>query len=527
MARLQSVVACLITASFLASCSGGAQSPTPSIAQMPVRSKLPKFLQIGHTPPRPPARTHHITAAMRANAKKGGWSPVGGTAPFTGGADTELLMTDGTVMISDACTGNWCRLTPDSTGSYQTGSWSKAASLPSGYAPLYFASAILPDGKMIVNGGEYNFCQGAETTLGAIYDPVANSWTSVTGPSGWSRIGDGQSVVLNNGTYMLGNCCTSVQALYNEGSSSWTQVGTGKNDANSEEGWTLLRTGNLIVADVLSAPASELYNASSSSWSSAGNLPQNLTQSDEIGPQVMMPDNKVFVIGANGYTAIYDANGGKWSKGPMMPKNSSGGQLDIADGPATVLPDGSVVAAASPGVYSSPATFVIYKGGKKIEPFATPASAVNDSSYNIRLLMLPTGQILETDDSNDVEIYNGKTSALAGIAPKVTSVSTTLQTNSTNTISGKNFNGFTQDNFYGDDDQQAENFPLVRITNNSSGVVSYARTSNFKSMAIGSKATTSASFTLSPDTPTGASTLEVVTNGISSKPVKVTITGTK
>jgi hypothetical protein len=527
MARLHSVVACFITAAFLASCSGATQSPTPSIAQMPVRSKLPKFLQIGHTPPRPPARTHRITAAMRARAKSGGWVEVSGTSPFTGGADTELVMTDGTVLISDACTGNWFRLTPDKTGNYQTGKWSKAASLPSGYGPLYFASAVLPDGKLIVNGGEYNFCHSAETTLGAIYDPVADAWTAVSPPSGWGQIGDGQSVVLNNGTYMIGNCCTSVQALYNEGSSTWTQVGTGKNDTNSEEGWTLLRSGNLIVADVFSAPASEVFNASSNSWSLSGNLPENLTQEYEIGPQIMTPNNKVFVIGANGYTAIYNPSSNKWSNGPLMPKNTSGNQLDIADGPATVLHDGSVLAAASPGVYAAPATFVIYKGGKKIKVFATPASAVNDSSYNIRLLMLPSGQILETDDSSDVEVYNDKTPAVSGTAPKITSVPSSLTEGGTYTISGKNFNGFTQENFYGDDDSQAENYPLVRITNSSSGTVTYARSYGFSSMAIGAKGTTSASFVVPSNIGTGASTVEVVTNGISSKPVTVQISSTK
>ncbi len=53
---------------------------------------------------------------------------------------------------------------------------------------------------MSVEGGEYNFGQPAETRLGAIYDPVANAWTSVTAPTSWQSIGDAQSVVLPNGT---------------------------------------------------------------------------------------------------------------------------------------------------------------------------------------------------------------------------------------------------------------------------------------------------------------------------------------
>ena len=54
------------------------------------------------------------------------------------------------------------------------GRWSPIASMDPGYGPLYFASAVLPDGRVIVEGGEYNFCSAVWTTLGSIYDPVAN-----------------------------------------------------------------------------------------------------------------------------------------------------------------------------------------------------------------------------------------------------------------------------------------------------------------------------------------------------------------
>jgi hypothetical protein len=45
---------------------------------------------------------------------------------------------------------------PDDTGSYINGTWTQAASLPSGYEPLFFGSAVLADGKVVVQGGEYN-----------------------------------------------------------------------------------------------------------------------------------------------------------------------------------------------------------------------------------------------------------------------------------------------------------------------------------------------------------------------------------
>ena len=47
-------------------------------------------------------------------------------------------------------------------------------------APLYFASAVLRDGRVFVAGGEYNVSGGASVDLltCSIYDPVADSWTS-------------------------------------------------------------------------------------------------------------------------------------------------------------------------------------------------------------------------------------------------------------------------------------------------------------------------------------------------------------
>jgi hypothetical protein len=461
---------------------------------------------------------------MRARAKAGGWEQLANSAPWTNGPGSQILMTDGTVLVQDSCTPNWFRLTPDSTGSYQNGKWTEIASMPSNYGPLYFASAVLADGKLIVNGGEYNFCSGDETNLGAIYDPIANTWTAVAAPSGWGRIGDGQSVILKNGTYMIGNCCTNVQAQLDEATMAWTQVGTGKQDDNSEEGWTLLRNGDVLTADVIDEPDSELFNPKTAAWSAAGNLPVNLTQETEIGPQAMRPNDTVYVEGANGLTAIYNSNG-TWTQGPNMP-TVGGQQLDAADAPSTVLTDGTVMAVGSPGVYSTPASFYIFNGKKNII-IANPPDAPNDSSYNVRLLVLPTGQVLEDDGSTDVEIYTGKQKTMTSIAPVISKVPKTLTAGSTYALSGKRLNGFTQANFYGDDDQQATNYPLIRITNNTSGAVVYARTHNHSYMGIGSNRVVSTMFDVPSTIGTGSSTLVVVTNGIASQPTSVTIQASK
>jgi hypothetical protein len=102
------------------------------------------------------------------------WQPLNNQPGF--GAGATLLLTDGTVLVHDEGTDfqAWYKLSPDADGSYVNGTWSRLASLPSGYAPLYFSSAVLPDGRVIIEGGEYNFLTPVWTNLGAIYDPVAD-----------------------------------------------------------------------------------------------------------------------------------------------------------------------------------------------------------------------------------------------------------------------------------------------------------------------------------------------------------------
>jgi hypothetical protein len=78
------------------------------------------------------------------------------TATAPAGLSNPLLLTDGTVIAHTACTSTWYKLTPDITGSYVNGTWQQIASLPGGYDPDAFASAVLPDGRVIIEGGEYN-----------------------------------------------------------------------------------------------------------------------------------------------------------------------------------------------------------------------------------------------------------------------------------------------------------------------------------------------------------------------------------
>jgi len=172
------------------------------------------------------------------------------------GPGAPILLTDGTVLVQDNGCRDWWKLTPDNTGSYLNGTWTQIESLPLDYSPLYHSTAVLPDGRVIIEGGEYNFLHPAWTSKGAIYDPVANTWTPVAPPRFFGtccgfnhRNGDAQSAVLADGTYMQANCCTTQAALLDAKTLTWTPTGSGKFDINDEEGWTLLPNGHVLTVD--------------------------------------------------------------------------------------------------------------------------------------------------------------------------------------------------------------------------------------------------------------------------------------
>jgi hypothetical protein len=91
-------------------------------------------------------------------------------------------------------------------------------------------------------------------------------------------------------------------------------------------------------------------------------------------------------------------------------------------------------------------------------------------------------------------------------------------------VQGTQFNGVSQAEAFGDDAQAATNYPLVRITNNATGHVFYARTHGHSTMGIATGSlSVSTTFDVPTDAETGASKLVVVANGVPSEPVNLTV----
>lgn len=418
----------------------------------------------------------------------GTWTPV--AQPFGGKRPGQaLLLTDGTVLVQDIVSPtDWFSLAPDQYGSYANGSWRQLASIPQnfGYEPSVGSYAVLVDGRVIVEGGEYNTsnftsnCHDPNANppldnCGAIFDPIANSWTQVAPPdfgdvcgsngTTWCDIGSGEGVVLPDGSFMLAqasyvahHCCgdiSKLEALLKPPyTGPWIQTGFNKQEGNSEEGRTLLpdyRDGNggflsfVMMVDTYnphnhdqvcgSYQSSEVYvrgnvfGQQAGYWYCLGDTPEQLYPpgDNEMGPAILRPDGSVFQAGADSHTAILTPNL-YWTAGPDFPLDRKGNQLAIEDGPAALLPNGNVLMLASKDQGSAPATFLELTPAPQNTLVEVPAAPNADrySSAAGQMLLLPTAQLLFIEHvglSSTLQIYTPQNPRVdPAWRPKVTAV---------------------------------------------------------------------------------------------------------
>lgn len=492
-------------------------------------------------------------------------SVVCATGPFTALVNQPpepgyltMLLTDGSVLmqsINDA--GAFYELSPDSEGSYLNGSWRKVASPPVGYAPYAAAEAVLADGRVLFVGGEYNqndyglpFAPSGLTNMSAVYDPVADHWQMIAPPPGVAYIGDSSSAVLPDGGFVYGDKLGRDMWRLDPATLTWTSVtSTGKADNFAEEGWTLLPDGDLLTVDVGNPRHAEHYDPAAAQWYSDGDTPDLLSSPPtspltygpapvqmvggvtygpgptgtyyppgEIGPALLLPNGTVFLAGAEAsgtpaHTAIYTpgvlpGDPGTFTSGPDFEPGD-----DPGDTSAALLPSGAALIATNSG------RFYEFNGSALSPTGSLPTDGGNTEYF---VLPLPNGQVLVT--GGVTWVYDGTGSANPAWSPTITAAPVTVVRGSTYVISGTQFNGLSQAAAFGDELNAATNYPLVRITNQASGHVVYARTHGHSTMGVATGVSVvSTSFDVPSNAETGESSLVVVANGIASSSVAIVV----
>ena len=349
-------------------------------------------------------------------------------------------------------------------------------------------------GALVGNAVNHDHCgrrHGLALNVEA-FNPVANTWTTLPVPAGWG-IGDAPGCVLPDGRFFLGQVATLNTAIYNPVTNTWVAADN-KINGVGEESWSLLPDGTIHAVDCSNPPNAEKYIIASNEWVSAGATPQVLVDSiSEIGASVLLPDGRLFVIGATGFTALYTpppiANQvGTWVQGPTIPQVNPGQPLGTVDAPAVVLPNGNVLFSAGPitipATFQAPTYFFEYDPeGNSIAQVPSAATAASVPYWG-RMLMLPNGQAMYTAGSTVVDLYTPDGAPDPVWRPTITSCPASVRRNHTYTLLGRQMNGLTQCVYYGNDATQATNYPIVRLESTTSSNVYYCRTSAFSTMGL-------------------------------------------
>jgi hypothetical protein len=484
------------------------------------------------------------------------------------------LMQDGTVVVQDYGTDHWWKLTPDAFGQYDDGTWSQLADSATdgrseGYSPLFDAEAVLPDGRLIVEGGEYlNDGSGpseAWTAEGAIYDPIADKWTAVAPPAAWASeenglgtgtggtIGDASGIVLRDGTFMLSNCCTTELAKLDATAMTWTPAGKNKADVNDEESWSLLFDGRIVTADAnvfamtTDYQHSEIYDPGSDAWSSLPDVPVELddvnpanpnSSSHEVGPEMTRADGTIVAIGGTPHNAVFDPSTMTWTALQDTPDQGA-----TVDGPGATLPNGNVIFATAPyanGTFAAGTKWYEIDASNTFTQVGGTTDDAQLASYEHFLLVLPTGELLHTQDdyiAGKVQLYTPAAGVAPNAVPQIlgepqlvgmspeppTAPVPTVYKGRSYTMNIARMNGIWLGATYGDDVQTSTDFPIVRVTAMATGHVWYCRTYNPTDRLTSPDEQGSATFDVPETLEGGSAQIDVIANGIASPALTVNI----
>ncbi len=501
-----------------------------------------------------PTRHHHplpspklvkgpITNLSPVVTPEGTWTPLVNQVPENVGL--MMLLTDGTVVASGnngtQGTGGdntWYKLTPDNKGSYVNGTWSQLTSML--YSRLYVLSQVLKNGKVFIGGGEYGNAPNGSSEL---YDPVANTWTELPNTTTLepnASYVDGESMLLPDGNvlaYSVGgqNCLAGGYYIgdlfiYDTVANSFRTTGCplGNQDESS---WIKLPDNSILALDLKTGGANiptsaERYIPATGQWVADAVPPVYLfNDGGELGGAFLLPNGKVFYIGGTNQTLIYTPSGtaapGTWTQGPTFP-DMGGAVIGANDAPAAMMANGKILVAegnyVAPCDYCAPTYFFVYDyKTNTITSISAPDGTASDTltaSYQADMLDLPDGSVLYEGNSQQLYTFKPAGAQVQTGAPVLTS--TQKNSDGSYLLTGTGFNGISSGADYGDENQNATNYPIASLTD-SNGNVFYARTYNWSNtgVATGNQVVTT-NMTLPAGLPYGTYQLTVSANGIQS-----------
>jgi len=441
-------------------------------------------------------------------------------------------------------------------------------------------SMLLPGGKILAG-----YLAGSSTWL---YDVATNSWSAAgnkvyndqSDEEGWAKQPNGNVLTYDlwKSIDPLGDRSNDANGMYaeeyNPGTGSWSGISPSDGSAHGlipqlssvQVGYELgpilrLQDGRVLV--IGGTQHTGIYNPSTNTWAAGPEIMGTLSNSAnptaksvpfgaDDAPAAALPNGHVIfaadagpspvtvsgnimngssVITGLSSTALlqvyWSVGGNGIPGGAYIVSIDSTSQVTL-NAPATATAAGDSITFG--GVFSNPTQlFDFNPSTNTISPLSPPIPDANlpyQSAYPERMLTLPTGQVLFSDDSPQPWIYTPEGSAKAGVRPTIDDVD--YKGKGLFKLTGTRLNGQSAGAAYGDDDQMDSNYPLVRFTaTDGSGKVFYGKTTNWSSVAVGGGSTAkgTVNFTLNAEmTKPGHYAMEVIGAGIASRPHLIKIT---
>jgi hypothetical protein len=248
------------------------------------------------------------------------------------------------------------------------------------------------------------------------------------------------------------------------------------------------------------------------------------------------PDGTIVAIGATPHNAMFDPASMTWTALPDTPGSGA-----TEDGPGATLPNGNVIFATAPynGTFAAGTSWYEWDGTSFTKVGGTTDDA-QLATYEHFLVMLPTGELLHTQDSyisGTIQLYTPAPGVAANAIPEIlgepelvgsgaeppTAPIPTIYKGRSYTMPIARMNGIDLGATYGDDVQTSTDFPIVRVTASASGHVWYCRTHDPTDRSTSPDEQGAATFDVPDATEGGAAEIAVIANGIASAPLIVNI----
>lgn len=440
-------------------------------------------------------------------AQAGGtWAPLASGPPV--GVNNCLLLSDGTVMGMNGA-GQCVRLTPDIHGSYVNGTWTSMPTMNNDR--LFFSSDLLTNGNVYVAGGEY----GSGRNLAELYNTTANTWTIIPEPPG-AGYSDAASKLLPNGNVLQSDSQSGIY-IYNAASNVITGGGTTGTGDQNETCWVRMPNDNVLTI-IAYGQGSQHYVPSQNAWYADNSVPVPVFgYGGELGAAFALPNGKVLQIGATTNTAIYTSGSNLTSAGTWVAGSGIPSGLGAVDAPAAMMANGKILCNLGPvGGFNGPCSFLEYDyTTDTFTPVGAPGggSTYGGAPFGTSMLDLPDGSVLFVGGQNSgaLYVYTPDGTPLAAGKPIINSLTGNLD--GSYHLTGIGLTGISAGAAYGDDEQMDSNYPLVRMTNNATGNVYYARTYRWSSTTIQNTNPVSTEFSVPVNLPAGTYSLVVIANG--------------